>query len=131
MTLLISPSACVQCPKTFRMPSTLAADPCTKAVLHPYCPVQQTFSKDPLCEYTQHSLTHQPRRNPVMAEYMCIVYALLCRGEPAMTGEYYYYYYHYIHNRNALKFAVYIFSCLFLDLARLFLYMLSDVGISI
>lgn len=81
-----------------------------------------------LCANTHNTLTHQPRRNPVMVEYIiCIVYALLCRGEPAMTGEYYYYYYHYIHNRNALKFAVYIFSCLFLDLARLLLYMLSDV----
>lgn len=127
MTLLISPSACVQCPKAFRMPSTLAADPCTKAVLHPYCPVQQTFSKDPLCEYTQHSLTHQPRRNPVMAEYICIVYALLCRGEPAMTGKYYYYY-HYIHNRNALKFMVYIFFLSFFWISLVFfLYMLSDV----
>ncbi|XP_050060538.1 uncharacterized protein LOC126551409 [Aphis gossypii] len=27
-----------------------------------------------------------------MAEYMCIVYALLCRGEPAMTGFCYTYY---------------------------------------
>jgi hypothetical protein len=103
-----------QCPnKVFRMPSTLAADAYTKAVLHPYCPVQQTFSKDPLCEYTQHSLTHQPRSNPVMVKYICTAYALLCRGEVAMMGEYYYYYYHYMHNRNALLFAVYIFSCLF------------------
>jgi len=100
------------CPRAFRMLSTLAADAFTKAVLHSSRPVQQPFSKDPSCEYTQHSTSPPTYIYPVTAKYMCIAYALMSR-KAGDDGWVLLLFYNYIHNRNALKFVVSIFSYLF------------------
>jgi len=108
-----------QCPKAFRMLSTLAAECIHKSSSSSVPSRPAAVFKGSFVRIHKTLSYPPPIYNiyiyPVMAKYMCIPYALMSRkaGDDGWVLLLFYNYIYTYCNRNALKFVVYIFSYIF------------------